>query len=73
AGNFDSKAIKKAIDEGKGTATFTTVAGGKITAKMQGKDLILVDEKGGKSVVTIKDVYQSNGVIHVIDSVVMPN
>lgn len=73
AGNFDSKAIKKAIDEGKGMATFTTVAGGKITAKMQGKDLILVDEKGGKSVVTIKDVYQSNGVIHVIDSVVMPN
>jgi uncharacterized surface protein with fasciclin (FAS1) repeats len=39
---------------------------------MKGKKLILSDEKGGMSTVTIKDVYQSNGVIHVIDSVVMP-
>ncbi|MCB0646805.1 MAG: fasciclin domain-containing protein [Saprospiraceae bacterium] len=73
AGNYDSKAIKMAIDKGNGTASFTTVEGDKLMAKMEGKKLVLIDEKGGKSYVTIKDVYQSNGVIHVIDTVVMPN
>ena len=73
AGNFDSKKIAKAIKKGKGTATFTTVAGGKLMAKMEGKNLILTDEKGGTSMVTIADVRQSNGVIHVIDTIVMPN
>lgn len=73
SGNFDSKAIAKAIKKGKGKATFTTVAGGKLYASMTGKSLILTDEKGGKSVVTIADVKQSNGVIHVVDSVLLPN
>lgn len=73
AGNFDSKAIAKAIKKGKGKAEFKTVAGGTLTAMMVGKDLYLMDEKGGKSKVTIADVKQSNGVIHVIDTVVMPN
>ena len=73
AGNYDSKAIAKMIKKGNGTATFTTVAGGKLTAMMVGKDLILTDEKGGKSKVTIADVKQSNGVIHVVDTVLMPN
>lgn len=73
AGNYDSKAIMAAIDKGKGMASFTTVEGDKLMAKMEGKKLVLLDEKGGKSFVTIKDVYQSNGVIHVIDTVVMPN
>ena len=73
AGNFDAKAIKKAIKKGKGKAEFTTVAGGKLMAKMEGKKLILTDEKGGTSMVTIADVRQSNGVIHVIDTIVMPN
>ena len=73
AGNFDSKKIAKAIKKGKGTATFTTVAGGKLMASMSGKNLILTDEKGGKSTVTIANVRQSNGVIHVIDTVLMPN
>ena len=73
AGNFDSKAIAKAIKKGNGKAEFTTVAGGKLWAKMDGDQLILWDEKGGKSTVTIADVRQSNGVIHVIDSVVLPN
>jgi uncharacterized surface protein with fasciclin (FAS1) repeats len=72
AGNMDSKAIAKAIKAGKGKAMLTTVAGGTLTAKMKGKDLILVDEKGGKSKVTIADVRQSNGVIHVVDTVLMP-
>jgi uncharacterized surface protein with fasciclin (FAS1) repeats len=72
-GNLDSKAIAKAIKNGGGSATVTTVSGGKLTASMNGSDLILTDEKGGTSKVTIADVRQSNGVIHVIDTIVMPN
>lgn len=72
AGKMDSKAIAEAIKAGGGTATFKTVQGGTLKAMMKGKKLILSDEKGGMSTVTIKDVYQSNGVIHVIDTVVMP-
>lgn len=71
AGKFDSKAIAKAIKDGNGTAEFTTVQGGKIWCKMDGKKLVITDEKGNKSTVTISDVYQSNGVIHVVDSVIM--
>lgn len=73
AGNMDSKAIAKAIKKGKGTATFTTVSGGKLMASMSGKTLVLTDEKGGKSMVTIANVRQSNGIIHVVDTVLMPN
>ena len=73
AGRFDSKAIAKKIKKGHGTATFTTVSGDKLMASMSGSDLILRDEKGGTSRVTIGNVYQSNGVIHVVDSVLLPN
>jgi len=73
AGDMDSKAIAKAIKEGRGKAEFTTVAGGKLWAMMDGKNLVLTDEKGGRSTVTIADVRQSNGVIHVVDTVVLPN
>lgn len=73
AGKMDSKAIAKAIKKGNGTAMLTTVEGGKLTAKMDGKVLVLTDEKGGMSRVTIADVRQSNGVIHVVDTVLMPN
>lgn len=73
AGNMDSKAIAKAIKKGKGTATLKTVSGDTLTARMNGKMLVLTDEKGGMSMVTIADVRQSNGVIHVIDTVLMPN
>ena len=72
AGNFDSKAIAKAIKKGNGTATFTTVSGDKLMAMMQGSKLVLKDEKGGTSMVTIANVRQSNGIIHVVDSVVLP-
>lgn len=72
AGKQDAASIVKAIEEGKGKATFKTVAGGSLTATLEGKDVILTDEKGGKSKVTIADVMQSNGVIHVVDSVLMP-
>jgi len=73
AGRMDSKEIARAIKAGNGKATLNTVSGGKLWASMQGKDLVLTDEKGGTARVTISNVYQSNGVIHVIDTVLMPN
>jgi len=72
AGKMDAAAIAKGIEEGKGKFTMKTVAGGTLTATLEGKDVIITDEKGGKSKVTIADVMQSNGVIHVVDSVLMP-
>jgi uncharacterized surface protein with fasciclin (FAS1) repeats len=69
---MDSKAIAKAIKAGGGKAELTTVQGGKLWAWMEGKKLVLKDEKGGMSTVTIADVYQKNGVIHVVDTVLMP-
>jgi uncharacterized surface protein with fasciclin (FAS1) repeats len=73
AGKMDSKAIAKAIKKGNGKATLTTVSGDTLTASMEGSALVLTDEKGGTSRVTIADVRQSNGVIHVVDMVLMPN
>ena len=73
AGKFDSQAIAKRIRKGHGSAKFTTVSGDTLTASMSGKDLILRDVKGGTARVTTGDVYQSNGVIHVVDSVLLPN
>lgn len=72
AGKYDAAAIASLIKEGKGTAVLKTVSGGTLKASMKGKKLVLTDEKGASSVVTISNVYQSNGVIHVIDSVVLP-
>ncbi|WP_293391884.1 fasciclin domain-containing protein [Nevskia sp.] len=72
AGSYDSAAIIAAIKKGGGKLSATTIAGGKLVATMEGKDLILTDENGGKSKVTIADVYQSNGVIHVVDKVLLP-
>ncbi|MGI8468823.1 MAG: fasciclin domain-containing protein [Pyrinomonadaceae bacterium] len=73
AGNYDSKKIMAAIKKGNGKAMFKTVEGGMLTATMNGNSLVLTDEKGGTSTVTIPDVKQSNGVIHVVDTVLMPN
>ncbi len=72
AGKMTSKDIAKAIKKGMGKAELTTVEGGKLTATMMDGKLMLTDEKGGMSTVTIKDVIQSNGVIHVVDTVLMP-
>jgi uncharacterized surface protein with fasciclin (FAS1) repeats len=72
AGKMNASDIAKAIKMGKGKATLKTVSGGTLTAWMKGKDLYITDENGGKSKVTIADVNQSNGVIHVIDAVVLP-
>jgi uncharacterized surface protein with fasciclin (FAS1) repeats len=73
AGKLDANAIAALIKEGNGSATLKTVSGGILKATMKGKKLILTDEKGGVSTVTIANVYQSNGVIHVIDTVVLPS
>jgi uncharacterized surface protein with fasciclin (FAS1) repeats len=72
AGRFDSNAIAKKIKAGNGKAWLKAVNGGTLTAWMEGNTLVLTDEKGGQSRVTIANVYQSNGVIHVIDSVLLP-
>lgn len=72
AGKMGSKEIAAAIKAGGGKAELTTVQGGKLWAWMEGKKLMLKDEKGGTSMVTIADVFQSNGVIHVVDTVLMP-
>jgi uncharacterized surface protein with fasciclin (FAS1) repeats len=72
AGRMTSVDIARAIKAGGGRAVLTTVNGGTLTASMMGKRLMLTDAKGGTSHVTIGNVMQSNGVIHVIDSVVMP-
>jgi uncharacterized surface protein with fasciclin (FAS1) repeats len=73
AGKYDAKKLMKLIKKGGGSATLRTVSGGTLTARMNGMNGIsLTDEKGGMSNVTIADVMQSNGVIHVVDTVLMP-
>ena len=72
AGRFDSHALAKKIKAGNGKAWLKTVSGGTLTAWMEGNSIVLTDEKGGQSRVTIANVYQSNGVIHVVDTVLLP-
>ncbi len=72
AGKLSAADILAKIKAGNGTASMTTVQGGTLKASLKGKNVVLTDEKGGMSTVTIADVNQSNGVIHVIDTLVMP-
>ena len=72
SGAMTSKDIAAAIKAGGGKATLTTVQGETLTAAMHGGKLMLTDAKGGMSTVTIANVTQSNGVIHVVDTVLMP-
>ena len=72
-GKVSSKELVKMIKKGGGTANLTTLEGGKIKASLSGSNVVLTDEKGGTATVTTADVFQSNGVIHVIDTVLMPN
>jgi len=72
AGKMNAVDIDKAIKKGKGKATLKTVSGGTLTAWMKGKDLYITDESGNSAKVTIADVNQSNGVIHVVDTVLLP-
>lgn len=72
AGTMTASDLVKAIKKGNGSATLKTVAGGILVATMKGDKVILKDEKGSMATVTIADVRQSNGVIHVIDTVLLP-
>ena len=71
-GRLTASDLMGQIKAGGGKATLTTVQGEPLTASMMGNTLMLTDAKGGMSHVTIKDVMQSNGVIHVVDTVLMP-
>jgi len=72
SGKMDSAALSKAIDAGGGKAMLTEVSGGMLTATKSGSMIMLSDESGGMAHVTIADVVQSNGVIHVVDKVLLP-
>ncbi|MBO3270004.1 fasciclin domain-containing protein [Hymenobacter defluvii] len=73
AGNMTADKIMAAIKAGKGKASFKTVSGGTLTAMMNGpKNVVLVDEAGNVASISTYDVMQSNGVIHVVDKVLMP-
>lgn len=72
AGKLNASDLASLIKKGNGKAELKTVSGGTLTAWMKGKDIYLTDENGNSSKVTIADVNQSNGVIHVVDSVVTP-
>jgi uncharacterized surface protein with fasciclin (FAS1) repeats len=73
AGKLDAEALWKKVRDGKGTAELTTVSGGKLWVMANGpKNLVIKDEKGMTSEISTYDVYQSNGVIHVVTSVLMP-
>lgn len=72
AGKWSAADIAKAIKDGKGKASIKTVSGGTLTAWLKGNDLYISDENGGQAKVTIADVNQSNGVIHVVDAVLLP-
>ena len=72
-GKVTAADLKKLIKAGKGKASIKTVQGGMLTAMIVGTNVVLKDEKGGTARVTIANVMQKNGVIHVIDSVLQPN
>jgi uncharacterized surface protein with fasciclin (FAS1) repeats len=72
-GRISSADLKKLIKNENGMATLKTVSGGMLWAMMRGNEIVLKDEKGASSTITQANVLQSNGVIHVVDSVVLPN
>ena len=72
-GRLDSRMLDQQIATGGGKAVLKTVQGEPLTVQGSGKNLMVTDEKGGTAHITISDVYQSNGVIQVVDKVLMPN
>ncbi len=72
AGNLDAEAVVGAIKAGKGKAVLTTVSGGTLTASLEKGKVKLTDENGGASYVTATDLKGSNGIIHVIDTIILP-
>lgn len=71
-GRIDSAALAQQIKAGNGKAMLKTASGGTLTATMSGSNVLITDDKGGAATVTIADVYQSNGVIHVVNKVLLP-
>jgi uncharacterized surface protein with fasciclin (FAS1) repeats len=72
AGNLDAAAVVAAIKAGNGKAVVKTVSGGSLTASLKDGKVILTDEKGGVATVVAADIKAGNGVVHVIDTVVLP-
>jgi uncharacterized surface protein with fasciclin (FAS1) repeats len=72
-GRLDSRTLDQQIAIGGGRAVLKTVQGEPLTVRGSGKNLMVTDEKGGSARITIADVYQSNGVIQVVDKVLIPN
>lgn len=72
AGNLDAAAVVEAVEKGKGKVVLTTVSGGKLSVSLDGGKVKLTDESGNSSYVTAADLKGSNGVVHVIDEVVLP-
>ena len=72
-GRLDSSILDQQIAMGGGKAVLKTVEGEPLIVQGSGKSLTVTDEKGGTAHITIADVYQSNGVIHVVEKVLMPN
>jgi uncharacterized surface protein with fasciclin (FAS1) repeats len=73
AGKITKKDLETGIKAGGGKFEMTTVEGGKLTASMKGGKIMLTDQKGGMATITTIDVFQSNGIIDVIDTVLMPS
>lgn len=71
-GRIDAATLARQIAQGGGKAMLKTASGGALTAMMRGNEVVIQDDKGGTSAVTIADVFQSNGVIHVVDKVLLP-
>ncbi|HYE41613.1 MAG TPA: fasciclin domain-containing protein [Ramlibacter sp.] len=71
-GRVDARALAQQIRSGGGKAMLKTASGGTLTAMMRGQDVVITDAQGNGAVVTTADVYQSNGVIHVVDKVLLP-
>jgi uncharacterized surface protein with fasciclin (FAS1) repeats len=73
SGKLDAKELMKRIKAGNGSTKLTTLAGGVLTAKMNGDmNIMITDEKGGSANINVYNVYQSNGVIHSVDTVLLP-
>jgi uncharacterized surface protein with fasciclin (FAS1) repeats len=71
-GRIDAMALGRQIRAGKGRAMLKTASGDMLVATMSGSNVVITDAKGGMATVTIADVYQSNGVIHVVNKVLLP-